>query len=474
MPIQNKLRKEAFHLKIIIAGSGKVGSTLAEQLSHASHDVTIIDTNEQALNRASDTLDVRCVKGNGASVSALREAGAEHADIIIAVTGMDELNMVCCLTAKRLGTKYSMARIRNVEYTMDQASLRSVLDIDTVINPEYATAVEISRLLRFPAAADIDTFFRGRVELVSFVVQEGDFLAGQPLSALPRQIKSLPVLVCAAEYEGTVTIPNGSFVPKPGCKLYLIGEPLGIQKFFRHLGRYLPKINSVFIVGGGRITHYLASILLRMGVEVKIADMDEDRCRALSEALPHCLIICGDGTDQEFLEAEHFNASDAFVALTNRDEDNLIISLYAMQQGISKAIAKCARQNYASIARSAGLHSIVSPKLITANQILQLVRGMQSSKGGVMTSLYQIAGGKAEAMEFVAGPDFYGLGVPLQDLNLKKGVLIAAIVHEGTVKIPEGSSRIYAGDTVIVISRDQGILNLSDIYASRSPLANGR
>jgi len=453
-------------LKIIIAGDGKVGSTLAEHLSQEEHDVTIIDTNEETLRRASDTLDVMCVKGNGASIAALRQAGVETADIVIAATSLDEINMVCCLTAKRLGAKYAIARIRNVEYTVDQVTLQKVLGIDTVINPEYATAIEISRLLRFPAAANIETFFRGRVELVSFMVQEGDFFAGHPLTDLSRQVKNLPILFCAAEQEGEVIIPDGSFVPKPGSRLYLIGEPIGIQKFFRLLGRYIPGIHSVFILGGGRISHYLASILLRMGVEVKVVEQKEERCRVLSEQLPHSLIICGDGTDQELLESEHFTASDAFVALTDRDEDNLIISLYALQRGISKAIAKSNRPNYAFIARTAGLDSIVTPKLITASHILQLVRGMRNSKGSVMTALYQIADGKAEAMEFIAGANTYGLGLPLQKLSLKKGILIAAIVHEGKVIIPEGSSCVSKGDTVIIVSRDQGIMDLSDIYES--------
>lgn len=453
-------------MKIIIAGGGKVGSTLAEHLSRERHDITLIDTNEEVLRRASNTLDVLCIKGNGASITVLREAAVEDADLVIAATNMDETNMICCLTAKRLGAKYTIARIRNVEYTADQAALRLELGVDAVINPEQATAVEISRLLRFPAAANIDTFFRGRVELISFVVQEGDFLAGHPLSGLSRQVKALPLLFCAAERENEILIPDGDFIPRPGNKLFLIGEPIGIQKFFRLLGRYVPKIQTVFIVGGGRISHYLAAILENMDVKVKLVERKEDRCRELSEALPHSLIICGDGTDQELLESEHFTGSDAFVALTDRDEENLIVSLYALQRGVFKAVAKSNRQNYAGIAHSAGLDSIVSPKLITAGHILQLVRGLQNSRGSVMTALYRIADGKAEAMEFTAGANTQNSGIPLRKLRLKKGVLIAAIVHNGKVIIPEGSSCISPGDSVIIISHDQVIVDLNDIYCS--------
>jgi len=451
-------------LNIIIVGDGKVGSTLAEHLSREAHDVTIIDTNEDTLSRALDTLDVLCVKGNGASITALQEAGAKNADIVIAATSMDEVNMVCCLTAKRLGAKYAIARIRNVEYTVDLASLQRELGIDRVINPEHATAIEISRLLRFPSAANIDTFFRGRVELVGFVVQDGDFLIGSPLADLSRQVKGLPLLFCAVERASDILIPDGNFVPQSGDKLYLIGEPVGIQKFFRILGRYVPKIRTVFIIGGGRISHYLTTILENMGVGVKLVERKEARCQFLSEALPHSLVICGDGTDQELLESEHFTGSDAFVALTDRDEDNLLISLYALQRGVSKVIAKSNRQNYAAIARSAGLDSVVSPKLITANQILQLVRGMQNSKGSVMTALYKIADSKVEAMEFMAGASTRYLGVPLKKLCLKKGILIAAIVHNGKVIIPEGSSCISRGDAVIIISRNHIVLDINDIY----------
>lgn len=451
-------------MKIIIVGAGKVGFTLAEHLSLEKHQVSVIDTGEEILTHISNTLDVMCIKGNGAAINTLRDAGVEEADIVIAATSMDEINMICCLTAKRLGAKYTIARIRNVEYTVDRETLRKELGIDTVINPEYATAVEISRLLRFPAAANIDTFFRSKVELVSFVVQEGDFLASHPLSELSRYVKALPVLICAAEQEHDILIPDGSFIPKPGNKLYLIGEPLGIQSFFRFLGRYELKIRSVFLVGGSRISHYLISLLENMGIDVTLVERKEERCRILSESLPRTLIICGDGTDQDLLESEHFTGCDAFIALTDRDEENIIACLYALQRGISKAIAKSNRLNYLNIAQSAGLDSIVSPKLITARHILRLVRGMQNSKGNVMTALYQIADGQAEAMEFLVGEGTLGLGLPLQKLRLKKGILIAAILHHNKVIIPEGSSSISKGDSVIIVSRRQRILDLNDIF----------
>ena len=451
-------------MKIIIVGDGKVGFTLAEHLSQEEHDVTIIDTSDDALRRASEALDVMCVKGNGASISALRESGVDTADIIIAATSMDEINMVCCLTAKRLGAKFAIARVRNIEYAAELSSLKKQLGLDLVINPENSTAVEIARLLRFPTAANIETFYRGRVELIGFRLREGDFLCGSPLYQLDPRVKSLPMLICAVERGEQVIIPDGSFVPLPEDKLYLIGQPVGISQFFKLLGRYTPKIKKAFIVGGGRISHYLTAILENMGLKVKIVEKSMDRCRHLSEVLPRTTVICGDGTDQDLLEAEDAAGTDAFVALTDRDEDNLIISLYAMQQGIPKVVAKCNRQNYAGIARAVGLDSVISPKLITANHILQVVRGMENSKGSVMNALYKIAGGHAEAMEFVVNDTTRNLGVPLKDLRLKKGILIAVLVHQNRIVIPEGSSCISQGDTVIVVSRDNGILDVNDIY----------
>ena len=451
-------------MKIIIVGDGKVGFTLAEHLSQEKHDITVIDTNDDALKRASEALDVMCVKGNGASISALRESGVDTADVIIAATSMDEVNMVCCLTAKRLGAKYTIARVRNVEYALELSTLKKELGIDLVINPENATAVEIARLLRFPPAANIETFYRGRVELISFRVQEDDFLVGHPLSAQAHRLQELPMLFCAAEREGEVIIPDGSFVPQVGDRLYIIGQPVGLNAFFKMLGRYTPKIKDVFLVGGGRITHYLAAILENLGMRVKVVEKQMERCRHLSEVLPRTTVICGDGTDEELLESENIANADAFIALTDRDEDNLIISLYAMQQGLSKVIVKSNRQNYVGIAQAVGLDSVISPKLITANQILQVVRGIKNSKGSVMNALYKIANGSAEAMEFVANETTRHLGVALKDLRLKRGILVAVLVHQSRIIIPDGSSSIQNGDTVIIVSRNQHILDINDIY----------
>ena len=460
-------------MNIIIAGGGKVGSTVAEHLAGEGHSVTIVDTSDTTLDRLSNQLDVMCLKGNCASRDILIEAGARGADVVIAATASDEINLLCCHCAHNLGVPYTVARVRDAEYAKDLDALKRDLGVTMLINPELATAVEISRLLRFPSASNIDTCARGRVELISFHIQEEDFLAGHSLASLSPKIRGLPVLLCTVERGDSVFIPNGSTVLAKDDRVYLAGTPNGIHQFFKLLGRQTHRIRSVFIIGGGRIAYYLLHLLEQQGMSCKVVERDGARCRALAEEFPHSLILQGDGTDPELLDEERMTAADAFVALTNRDEDNLIISLYAHQAGVAKVVAKSNRQNYTAIARSAGVESVVSPKLTTAGQILRLVRGMQNSKGSAMAALYRIAEGQAEAMEFVAAPTTQNLGIPLKDLKLRRGVLIAVIVRDGKVIIPVGTTTLESGDNVIVVARDSGIVDLNDIYESGGLTAGG-
>ena len=295
--------------------------------------------------------------------------------------------------------------------------------------------------------------------------------------ALLCQVLAMPIMAAPATSTGVssgeIIIPNGSFVPQTDDKLYVIGRPDSLDQFFRVLGRYSHKIQQVMVVGGGKITTYLADLLTKAGMRLKIVEQDELRCRQLSEHFPKATILQGDGTEQELLDSENLTACDAFVALTNRDEDNLIISLYAMQQGLTKVIAKCNRQNYVGIARTAGLDSVLSPKMITSSYILRMVRGLHNSQGSVMNALYRIADGKAEAMEFSVGLDTLHLGIPLKELPLRSGVLLAVIVRDRQIIIPEGSSTLQQGDSVIIISRNSGITNLNEIYQDGAPGSAG-
>ena len=299
---------------------------------------------------------------------------------------------------------------------------------------------------------------------MGFVLQEGDFLIGKSLMDLPPQVKKLDLLFCVADRNGDVCIPKGSFIPKAGDKLYIIGQPSGLDKFFRLLGRYTPKIKKVFLVGGGKISNYLIEMLRNMNIRLKVVDKDESKCREIAELFPDVITINGDGSDHELLEEENLQSYDAFVALTGRDEDNLIISLYAMQQGVPKTITKCNRQNYIGIARSMGLNSIVSAKYVVASYILHLVRGMQNSQGSVMNSLHRIANGDAEAMEFKVTSSTRNTGIPLKDLRLKPDVLLAVIVRNGAIIIPEGTTSLEVDDTVIIITSGTYIMELNDIY----------
>ena len=460
-------------MKIIIAGAGKVGGPVAEHLADEGHSVTIVDMSDSTLNRLGNQLDVMCLKGNCASRDILVEAGAKDCDVLVAATASDEINLLCCHCAHNIGVPYTVARVRGTEYAKDLDTMKRDLGITMLINPEFASAVEISRLLRFPSAANIDTFARGRVELISFHIQEDDFLAGRSLASLSSKIQGLPVLFCTVERGDSVFIPNGSTVLAKDDRVYMAGTPNGIHQFFKLLGRETHRIRSVFIIGGGRIAYYLLRQLERLGMNCKVVEKNDTRCRSLAEEFPHSLILQGDGTDPELLDEERMTSSDAFVALTDRDEDNLIISLYAHQAGVSKVVAKSNRQNYTSIARSAGVESVVSPKLTTVGQILRMVRGLQNSKGSAMTALYRISEGRAEAMEFVVAPTTRNLGVPLKDLKLKKGILIAVIVRDSKVIIPEGSTSLERGDNVIVVARDSGILDLNDIYDGSGLRAGG-
>ena len=318
-------------MRILVIGDGKVGHTLVEHLAQEGHDVVIIDSNDEVLERTQDTLDVMCIRGNGANAQTLMDAGAKKADIIIAATASDETNMLCCLIGKRMGAKYSIARIRDPEYNESLSMLRHELDIDMAINPERATAVEIGHLLRFPFAANVESFARGRVEMVGFRAQEGDPFIGLPMKDISRELKGIPqVLYALVEREGQVMIPVGDFSIRPGDLVHVAGDSITITNYFRYLGKSSVKIKDVMLLGGGRISYYLARILVPTGTRVSMIEIDPKKAEQLSEALPEVNVIYGDGTDQELLEQEGLRQMDAFVTLSNRDEENLMTGLFAV------------------------------------------------------------------------------------------------------------------------------------------------
>lgn len=449
-------------MKIIIVGIGKVGYAIAEQMAGENHDLTLVDLNSSALERAEESLDVMCVEGNGASASILLRAGVREANLMIAVSENDEANLICCLMAKKLGAKHTVARVRNPEYFRDAPILRREIGLDMIINPEYASAQEIARILRVPAAFSVESFARGLVELIGFQIAETDGLAGKTLLEYNRQNPN-SLLLCAAKRGDEVIVPNGSFVPQVGDKVYAIGTPTETVRVLRSMGRPVAPIRRVSVLGGGRIALYLAWALESTGAHLTIVEQNEEKCLALAEKLPKASVIRGDGTDHELLESEDVLNCDAFVSLTGRDEENLLMALTAQRAGVKKVLPKMSRPNYMDIVRQVGIDTIISPKDITANYISSYVRSLANSQGSVVEGLHKILGGAMEAVEFTATNATHFLNTPLRDLQLRQGLLVAAIVHENKVLIPRGDSEIRVGDRIIVVAKSLFLQDLNDI-----------
>lgn len=449
-------------MKIIIIGDGKVGYNLAENLSKENNDVIIIDKNPEALKKAGEYLDVMCIKGNGLSTKILLEAGIKEADLLIAATSSDEMNMVCCLTAKKLGAAHTIARIRDPEYADELSQLKADLGLDMVINPEQAVAGEISRLLEFPPAVNVEMFAKGRVVMMEMKVTRDMSIVNMSLKNITKKYASA-ILIGGVLRDDTVIIPKGDFVIKEDDTIYIVGRPSKVVQFCKRIGIHVQKIKSAIIMGGGRIAYYLAKYLDELEIKVKIIEIDRERCVELTELLPKALIICGDGSDESVLHSENLSNMGAFISVTGRDEENLIAALLAKQYGVQKVVAKINRINYSIVINNMGIDSVVSPKLITANYILRYVRGLQNAMGNPVDSLYRIMGDRVEALEFTANRQTKFLDTPIKDLQVVGGVLIAAIVRKNEIIIPHGSDVIKARDNVIIIAKDQKLADLNDI-----------
>lgn len=449
-------------MKIIIVGGGKVGYTLAQQLSTEDHDITLVDNDSDVLNHADETLDIMCLKGNGASVEILKNAGINETDILLAVTDSDELNMICCVIGKKLGAKHTVARVRNTDYSNEYKMLKEELELDMVINPEMEAAAEIAQMIQFPSAADIETFANNLIEMVEFRVLDTDPIVDIKLMDLNKHLPS-KVLFCTVMRDEEVFIPKGSFSFQTDDIIQVVGERNSISRFFKYLGRNSQKAKNVTIIGGSKTSIYLTWLLNDMDLNVKIIELNKERCLLLNEVLEDTLIIHGDGTDQEVLDNENIESADVIVSLTDMDEENLITSLYAHQRGVPKIILKINRQNYFPIVKKLGLDSIISPKFITANNILRYVRALNNSQGIAVEKLYRILDNKAEIVEFTAKYTPELTNIKLQDLNLKKDVLVAAIVRNKKIIIPNGNDVIKERDKVIVVSKTGFITDLYDI-----------
>ena len=450
-------------MKIIIVGCGKVGTTLAEQLNRENHDITLIDTNEEAIQNISDSADVMGVTGNGAVYQVQMEAGIQDADLLIATTNSDELNMLCCLIAKKAGNCHTIARIRNPEYSSEIRYIREELNLSLAINPELAAAREIARLLRFPSAIKIEPFAKGRIELLKFLIPEHSLLNDMRVMNVVNRLKS-NVLICVVERGNDVVIPDGNFVMKKGDKISFIASHQGSADFFKKAGVDNNIVKSAMFVGGGKLTHYLCRLLEDTKIKIKIIERDEERCRQLSELLPKAMIIHGDGTDEQLLLEEGIRQTEAFASLTGFDEENIMLSLYASSQSKAKLITKVNKIAFENVINSLNLGSLIQPKMLTAEIILQYVRAMQNSMGSSnIETLYKIAADKAEALEFRVKEGSPVLGIPLEKLKLIDNLLVACINRGGTIITPRGKDTVEAGDTVIVVTTHTGLNDLTDI-----------
>ncbi|MBR6728886.1 MAG: Trk system potassium transporter TrkA [Clostridia bacterium] len=451
-------------MRIIIVGDGKVGMILTEYLSQEGHDIVVIDQNPEVVEHAVNAFDVTGLSGNGANYNILVEAGATRADLLIAATSSDETNILSCLMAKKIGTQHTIARVRNPEYAQQLVFIREELGLSMIVNPEFEAAQEISRVLRFPSAIKLECFSKGRVDLAEIRLPENGYLAGHRLSELYKVCKD-KVLVCAVQRGADVIIPDGNFMLQAHDRIHITGSHAALASFFKSIGMFKQKSKHISIIGGGKIGYYLARQLTDTGVDIKIIEKSEERCLELSEALPRALIICGDGTDHATLQEEGLAGSDACVVLTDIDEENMLVALYAQKLGVSKVITKIDRRSFGEMAEHMGIDSFVSPKIITASRIVRYVRAMEFAKDADIKTLYKIVNEKVEALEFSIRQKTDYTDIPIKHLKTKKGILIASIIRNGKVIIPNGDDHLEAGDSVIIVTADNSVKKLEQIFS---------
>ena len=451
-------------MKIVIVGCGKIGSTILDSLVEEGHDVVGIDTDEKVINEMMNMYDVMGVCGSGTDYGMLEEAGTENAEIFIAATSSDELNMISCFMARKMGAKHTIARIRNPEYNQENlVFLKQQLDLSMAINPESLSAVEIFNILQLPYAVRIQTFSQRNFEIIEIILKEGSALAGMKLMDLRNKFKA-KFLICVVQRGEEVYIPSGNFILQAGDKIGLTAAIPEIQKLMRSLGWEKKKTRDVMILGGSKIAYYLARMLITSGNNVKIIEQSREKCQELSESLDRAVIIEGDGAQQELLLEEGLKNLDAFVALTGMDEENILISIFAASQKVPTVISKINRNELANMAVKLGLDCVISPKRIVSDVIVRYARALENSRGSNVETLYNIMDDKAEVLEFNVKADFKQVNIPLRDLELNKNILIAGIIRDRKPIIPSGDDCIMKNDKVIVVvTSDQRLNDLSDI-----------
>lgn len=424
--------------------------------------MVLVDESSQKLSSVPEEIDALRILGNGASINTQIEAGIETADILIAVTGSDELNLLCCLIAKKAGHCHTIARVRNPIYNKELDFIKVKLGISMIINPELTAAIEISRLLRFPSAIKIDTFAKGRVELLKFRIRSEFGLDGMPINQIAGHSNS-NILICAVERGDDIFIPGGDFILRNNDLLSIMASPQNSVAFFHRIGFKTNQVKNAMIVGGGKIGYYTAKLLLDMNIDVRIVENDRDRCEELSLLLPDATIICGDGTDKQLLMEEGLPQAESFVTLTGLDEENILLSLFAQANSRAKLVTKVTKIAFTEIINNLDIGSVIYPKHLTADYILQYVRAMSNSIGSNVETLYQILDNRAEALEFAIHETSDVTDIPLSDLTLKSNLLIGSINRGGKTWIPRGQDTIQVGDTVIIVTTQKGLGDIRDI-----------
>lgn len=451
-------------MKIIIAGDGKMGAALTRKLSAEGDDITLIDSNAEVLESSEERYDVMVVHGNCASMDVLLQAGVKEADLLIAMAGADEVNLLCCMTAHGLNEKiHTIARVCNPEYTDQIYAMRDIFALSMCVNPERQAAVEMERLLRYPGFLKRDTFSKGRVEIVELRIDGRSKLCNVALNDMYGIVKC-KILVCAVLRDGKAVAPGGNFILREGDRIFVTASTNVLAILLKNLGVITHKVKRVMLCGGGRVSYYLAKLLETTGIRVQIIEKDPVRCSQLAAMLPSANIIQGDASNQFLLDQEGISGCDAMAVLTGLDELNMILSLYGTNCGVPQVITKLGHLDSANILGNLTLGSIVSPKEICCNTIVQYVRAMKNQTGAALT-VHTIADGQAEAMEFLADETTKNCGVPLKNLKLKKGVLVVCIARGAKMEIPNGESSFHRGNTVYVVtSREKGICQLNDIF----------
>lgn len=460
-------------MNIIIIGCGKVGRALAAQLSEENHNVTVVDTNASIVRSVSTSYDVMGVTGNGASFEVLQSAGVMKADILIAVTRSDEVNLLCCVMARRATQCLTIARVSNPVYSRENVYLQKELGVSLIINPAYSAAREVSRLFRFPSALDIISFAKNKADLVRFRVPGNSPLKGTALRNLPTQLADR-FLICMVERDEKVTIPDGNYVISAGDVITVVTRPDQMDTFFKSLGLKTDHIRNALIIGGSKMAFYLVRLLEEQNIKVTLIEKDPKRAEELAELLPHTTVVCGDGSNLEFLREEHLDHMDSMLASTDIDEENIITSLYAMNFVKYKVVTKINHLDESEIVKRLGLDSIISPKLTMVERILKYVRATDNSRGSNVEMLYQLYDHKVEALEFMIREGSPVAGVRLSRLSTKPSVLVAGIVRDGQLIIPTGADEMKPGDSVIIVTTHRGFRDVTDILDNKKKGPVGR